>query len=76
MTRQSFLKCLLGLAASPEIVSEIDFEPPLVSKVGPTATLFSQLNFVMPDYLPKLIEKYGNVSWAEYNNINSFNQSN
>lgn len=67
MTRQSFLKCLLGLAASPKIVSEIDFEPPLISKIGPTSTLFSQLNFAIPDYLPKLIEKYG-TSWAEYHN--------
>lgn len=75
MTRQSFLKCLLGIATSPKIISEIDFEPPLVSNIGPTTTLFQQLHLAIPDYLPKLIEKYGNTSWTEFNN-ELFNQSN
>lgn len=66
MNRQSFLKCLLGIAASPKIISEIDFEPPLVSKLGATTSLFNDLIFVVPDYMPQLIEKYGNTSWQSF----------
>jgi hypothetical protein len=28
-------------------------------KAGATTTLFNDLNFVIPDYLPKILEKYG-----------------
>ena len=41
----------------------MDFNPPVVAK-GATANLFNDLVFRVPDYMSKLMEKYGNTSWA------------
>jgi hypothetical protein len=60
MKRRSLIKSILTLAAAPKILSKIDFKPTLVAKMGATTTLFNDLNFVIPDYLPKLLKKYGN----------------
>ena len=63
MNRRSLIKSILGLAAAPKILAEINFNPPMVAK-GATTSLFKDLIFVVPDYMPKLIEKYGNTSWG------------
>lgn len=64
MHRRSLIKCILGLAAAPKILAEIDFNPPAVAK-GVTTSLFKDLNFMVPDYMPRLMEKYGNTSWMD-----------
>lgn len=71
MNRRSVIRSILGLAVAPKILAEIDFKP-MASKAV-TASLFQDLQFVIPDYLPKLIEKYGNTSWAEFNSIQFIN---
>lgn len=50
------------MAVAPDIISRLEIKPPLVSN---TTYLFRDLCFVVPDYMPKLIEKYGNTSWQE-----------
>lgn len=60
MNRSTFLKSLFILAASPKVLAEISRKP----KVS-TAGLFNDLNFVIPEYIPKLCEKYGDVSFYE-----------
>jgi hypothetical protein len=64
MQRRSLIKCILGLAAAPKILAEINFNPPMVSAV-PTARLFNDLNTLWPDYMSRLIEKYGNTNWPD-----------
>lgn len=60
MNRSSFLKTLFILAASPKVLAVISRKP----KVS-TTSLFQDLNFVIPEYIPKLCEKYGDVSFYE-----------
>lgn len=31
MNRRSLIKCILGLAAAPKILAELDFKPPIVA---------------------------------------------
>lgn len=50
------------LAAAPKIISEIDLSP--VKALHPNAALFNDLNFVIPDYIPSLMAKYGNDNYA------------
>lgn len=66
MHRRSLIKCILGLAAAPKVLAEMEFKPPIVAKTGMTTNLFNDLNFVVPDYMSKMIEKYGSTSWAEF----------
>lgn len=60
MNRRSLIKCILGLTAAPKILAELDFKPPVIA--GPTTNLFNDLVFTVPDYMPRLMEKYGNTS--------------
>lgn len=53
------------MVVAPDIISQLEIKPPVVSN---TTSLFKDLCFVVPDYIPKLIEKYGNTSWAEWHN--------
>lgn len=61
MNRRSLIKCILGLAAAPKILTELDFKPPIVA--GHTTNLFKDLVLTVPDYMPRLLEKYGSNSW-------------
>lgn len=61
MHRRSLIKCILGLAAAPKVLAEMDFKPPIVA--APTANLFKDLVLTVPDYMPKLLEKYSNTNW-------------
>lgn len=64
MTRRSLIKSLVGLAVAPEIIGEMNLTP--VAPAAPVLTsMFQDLQFVIPDYLPKLIEKYGNTNFGE-----------
>lgn len=64
MKRGGFLKSIAMLAVAPEIIAKMEFKPPLISS-GATTGLFNDLHFIVPDYLPKLIEKYGNTNWVD-----------
>ena len=55
MNRSSFLKSLFVLVASPKMLVELKAAPKPVIKAG----IFNDLTFVIPDYIPKLMEKYG-----------------
>ena len=65
MNRRSVIRCILGLTAAPKILAEINLNPKTCT-VGPTTKLFSELNFAVPDYMPRLIEKYGSTSWMSF----------
>lgn len=58
MNRRSVIRSILGLAVAPKILAEIDFKP----VIAPAAMthLFKDLQFVIPDWVPRIIEKYGN----------------
>lgn len=67
MNRGSFLRSLFVIAASPKILAEIHIQP----KVAPSA-LFHDLKMVIPEWVPLLVEKYGdeNFTWwlSEFSN--------
>jgi len=63
MNRRSVIRSILGLAIAPKILAEIDFKPVVASPAS--ASLFKDLYFAVPDYLPRLMEKYGNSSFME-----------
>lgn len=65
MERKSFLRSLLTLAVAPKLMAELNISKvatPLPS--GPTTLLFNQLNVVVPDYIPALMAKYGDVDFV------------
>lgn len=66
MNRRSVIRSILGLAIAPKILAEIDFKP-LTPTLGPSTSLFQELRLLVPDYLPKLIEKYGSTNWGGFN---------
>lgn len=53
------------VAVAPKILAELNIEAPMVAKAESTSLLFSQLNLLIPDYMPKFIEKYGSDNWIE-----------
>lgn len=61
MERKSFIRSLITLAVAPKLIAELNI-PAVAAPLpaGPTTLLFSQLHFVVPDYMPALIAKYGN----------------
>lgn len=59
MDRSSFLKSLFVLVASPKLLAELKTAPKPVITPG----IFNDLQFVIPDYMPKLMEKYGDKSF-------------
>lgn len=64
MNRRSVIRCILGLAAAPKILAELDFKPPIVAQS--TAALFRDLNFVIPQYYKTYVEKYGNANFTTF----------
>ncbi len=62
MNRRYLIKSILGLTVAPKILAEIDFNPPMAAAT--TSNLFKDLNIMIPDYMPRLLEKYGSTSWA------------
>lgn len=66
MQRRSLIKCILGLAAAPKILAEMDLKPPMVPQVGATASLFKDLQFVTPQFMGEMIKKYGNENFTHF----------
>ena len=65
MKRSSFIKSLLVMAIAPKTIAEVVKTipaPPLVS--AGTSSLFNDLNLLAPQYLPKMMEKYGNSDFT------------
>jgi hypothetical protein len=62
MNRAGFLKSILILAASPKVIAEMEFKPPLLM-ADSTKCLFSDLQLLTPHYYKSYIEKYGNVNY-------------
>lgn len=58
MNRSTFLKSLFVLAASPKVLAEISRQP----KAVVTSGIFNDLQFVIPEYIPALCKKYGEVN--------------
>jgi hypothetical protein len=50
---------------APKVLAELNLETPLVANSQSTKALFNDLIFLVPDYMPKLIEKYGNTNWSD-----------
>lgn len=42
MNRRSLIKCILGLAAAPKILAEMNFNPPMSATRGATQSLISE----------------------------------
>lgn len=59
MDRSSFLRSLFVVAAVPKILAKID----LTQKKLPINGLFKDLNFVCPDYVDRVVAKYGETSF-------------
>lgn len=64
MHRRSLIKCILGLAAAPKILAELDFEPPVVANTGLTRSLIGDLQLLTPQYYKSFIDKYGSVDYS------------
>ncbi len=60
MDRSSFIKSLFVVAAAPKIIGELNLTP--VKPV--TSVLFNDMHFMIPDYLPTIIKKYGNEDYT------------
>ena len=65
MNRRTLIKSLFTIAVAPKVLSEFNLEAPLVAPKSSTNQLFKDLVFVVPYYMPKLIEKYGNTNWGD-----------
>lgn len=63
MNRKGFLRSIVMIAVAPDLISQLELRPPVVSN---TRGLFSDIKFMVPEYLPKLMEKYGNVSLPSF----------
>lgn len=69
MNRRSIIKCILGLAASPKVLSELDFRPPLMAETVQSDWILARINaassvveydsvsFVLTD-LDEIIQSY------------------
>jgi len=64
MDRRSLIKSILGLAAAPKILAEINFNPPIAAAPVATKGLFSDLQLLTPQYYNTLVEKYGNTNYT------------
>lgn len=65
MNRRSLIKSLFTIAVAPKILAELNLEVPMIAKPQLTKSLFNDLNLLVPDYMTKMIEKYGNTNWAD-----------
>jgi len=67
MNRRSLIKCILGLAAAPKILAELDFNPPLVAvekEVGFIGLIPTILNGgTVVEYRP------GNFTLKDFNDL-------
>jgi len=62
MNRGSFLRQIVMIVVAPDIITQLQVKPPGVPN---TRNLLQNMNFIVPDYMPKLIEKYGNINWTD-----------
>lgn len=68
MNRGSFLRNLFGAAAAIVIAPAVKMLPIAQTAALPTAinaSLFNDLNFIIPEWYPKMVEKYGNSNYME-----------
>jgi hypothetical protein len=65
MNRRSLIKSLFTIAVAPKILTELNLDVPKVANQQLTKSLFTDLHLLVPDYMTKLIEKYGNTNWAD-----------
>ena len=63
MKRRNFFKALVTLIVAPSILTKIDFDLKATQKI--TKSIFDELNFVVPEYYPQYIEKYGEKSYLK-----------
>lgn len=59
MNRRSLIKCILGLAATPKILAEVDFKLPIAAAPGLTKSLIEDLQLLTPQYYNSYTKKYG-----------------
>lgn len=64
MTRSSFLKSIFALAIAPKVIAQLAIRPPI--KTLTNAQLFNDLNFLIPDYHKRCVEKYGNENYTMF----------
>jgi len=64
MNRRYLIKSILGLAAAPKILAEMNFEPPITPKPLLTKSLIKDMQLITPQYYKGIVEKYGNENWA------------
>lgn len=64
MHRRFLIKCILGLAASPKILAELDFKPPVVANTALTRSLVGDLQLLTPQFYKSYIDKYGSVDFT------------
>lgn len=66
MKRSTFFKSLIAVIAAPKILSEIKWAKPKITKlVGPSPTLYKDLQYIEPAYYKEYVEMYGseNFTW-------------
>lgn len=59
MNRRSLIKSLFTIAVAPKMIAEMEFNPPMVSPIVPTAGLFRDLQVLTPEWMAAMIAKYG-----------------
>lgn len=66
MNRRSVIRCILGLAAAPKILAEIDFKPPVIPTAGATKSLMADLQLLTPQFYKTYVEKYSDTNFKWY----------
>lgn len=73
MNRKEFIRALTILSVAPKTVSEVGVAVPLPEKpIGVMAPIISNIKFLVPDYMPKLMEKYGKDELSSFDDFVSF----
>lgn len=65
MHRRSLIKCILGLAAAPKILAEMEFAPPIVPQPLLTKSLFRDMQLLTPQFYNSYLEKYGDMNYTQ-----------
>lgn len=64
MNRRSVIRCILGLAAAPKILAEVDFKPLVIPTTGATKSLMADLQLLTPQFYKTMVEKYGDANFT------------
>ena len=64
MNRRSVIRCILGLAAAPKILAEVDFKPLVIPTTGATKSLMADFQLLTPQFYKTMVEKYGNTNFT------------